>query len=64
MVRINGEEVSADNRILQNYLEDAGYSLKKIAVEVNGWIIPKAQYSAKVLMPGDSVEIVHFVGGG
>lgn len=64
MVRINGEDVLADNQSLKNYLEDNGYRLSQIAVEVNGYIVPKAQYEETVLMPGDTVEIVRFVGGG
>lgn len=64
MVRINGEEVAADNRILLEYLNENEYAPEKIAVELNGYIVPKAQYAATALMPGDSLEIVWFVGGG
>ncbi len=34
-----------------------------MAVERNGDIVPKAQYSATTLADGDVVEIVRFVGG-
>lgn len=64
MVRVNGENVAADNLTLKEYLDNNGYRINRIAVEVNGDIVPKAQYSERVLMPGDTVEIVNFVGGG
>ena len=40
------------------------YDPKRIAVERNGDIVPKAQYPDTVLEDGDSVEVVSFVGGG
>lgn len=36
----------------------------RIAVEINRTIVPKAEWPEVVLKPGDSVEIVNFVGGG
>ena len=35
-----------------------------IAVEVNGRIIKKDEYSSTQLNDGDKVEVVNFVGGG
>ena len=64
MVRINGENVDTDGVTLHEYLVNNGYNLKRIAVEMNGNIVPKAAYSDVVLNSGDSIEIVSFVGGG
>ena len=36
----------------------------RIAVEINGHIVPKSKYDTTVLNDGDTVEIVGFVGGG
>jgi sulfur carrier protein len=36
----------------------------RVAVEINRIIIPKAEWNVVVLRPGDTVEIVNFVGGG
>jgi sulfur carrier protein len=36
----------------------------RVAVEINQVVIPKADWDAVVLQPGDTVEIVNFVGGG
>ena len=37
---------------------------RRIAVEVNVQIVPRATYAQTVLHEGDRVEIIHFVGGG
>ena len=37
---------------------------KKVAIELNGIIIHKANYKKKYLKDRDKVEIVHFIGGG
>ena len=37
---------------------------RRVAVEVNGAIVPRPQHAATVLRPGDRVEIVHALGGG
>jgi thiamine biosynthesis protein ThiS len=41
-----------------------GLGPRRIAVEVNRAIVPRAQYPATVLCDGDTIEIIHFVGGG
>lgn len=64
MVKINGNDEAAAGRTLADYLESAGYDQKRIAVEKNGEIVPKAQYAQTVLQDGDSIEVVSFVGGG
>lgn len=64
MIRINGEEKNAAGKVLQDYLEENQYPLKRIAVERNGGIVPKAKYGETVLCDGDKIEIVSFVGGG
>jgi sulfur carrier protein len=35
-----------------------------VAVERNREVVPRAEHQATVLAPDDTVEIVHFVGGG
>lgn len=64
MVTINGEKTAADGKTVAEYLAAAGYDPLRVAVERNGDIVPKAQYSATTLADGDVVEIVRFVGGG
>ena len=64
MVKINGEELNIAGKTVAEYLRATNYDPKRIAVERNGDIVPKAQYTEIVLQDGDSVEIVSFVGGG
>lgn len=64
MVKINGEKVNIAGKTVAEYLATTSYDPKRIAVECNGDIVPKAQYNETVLNDGDSVEIVSFVGGG
>ncbi len=64
MVKINGKEFSIAGKILAEWLDSAGYDQKRIAVERNGEIVPKASYGETVLFDGDIIEVVSFVGGG
>ena len=64
MVKVNGEEKNIAGKTIAEYLSTTNYDIKRIATELNGDIVPKAQYVETVLKNGDSVEIVSFVGGG
>jgi len=64
LICINGEKIEKAEILLSAYLEENGINPQRIAVELNGEILPKAQYSNTVLKDGDIVEIVNFVGGG
>ena len=59
-MKVNGNTVSAtEGMTVRTLLEQEGYP-----VEVNGAIVPKAQYDTFALHDADAVEIVCFVGGG
>ncbi len=65
MVLLNGVEtvVPGDGSIYA--LLDAHALLsKRLAVELNGEIVPRTAWSSCTLMIGDRVEIVHAIGGG
>lgn len=64
MIKINGEELNVAEKNVAEYLTESGYDIKRVAVELNGDILPKSQYSDTILKEDDSVEIVSFVGGG
>ena len=64
MVKVNGELKDIAGKTIAEYLATTNYDPKRIAVERNGNIVPKAQYSETVLQDGDSIEVVSFVGGG
>ena len=64
MVKVNGTELDIAGKTLTEYLATTNYDMKRIAIERNGDIVPKAAYAETVLADGDSIEIVSFVGGG
>ncbi len=65
MVKVNGEEkYGYDNVSVADMVEKEGYSITRIAVEVNGNIVSKKNYNEILLHSGDVVEVVSFVGGG
>jgi sulfur carrier protein len=63
-ITTNGETVSTQPLTVQEYLTSLGIDPRRVAVELNRDILPKAQYESTMLKEGDSLEIVHFVGGG
>ena len=63
-ITANGEAVSIPPLTVQEYLVSLGIDPRRVAVELNLDILPKAQYPTTMLKEGDSLEIVHFVGGG
>ena len=64
MVKVNGDNMDIAGKTLLEYLSTTNYDPKRIAVERNKDIVPRAEYDKVVLMDGDSIEIVSFVGGG
>lgn len=64
MVRINGIEYDAAGQTVMQHLQATGYDPKRVAVELNGDIVPKAQYDSVAFADGDTAEVVSFVGGG
>ena len=64
-MRVNGKQVELKERLtLEKFLESNGYALTKVAVELNGKIVPRKEYAATILEDTDALEIVCFVGGG
>lgn len=65
MITVNGKELVLDTPIsVADYLAQNNYQIKRIAVEMNGNILPKYSYSDTMLKDGDRLEVVSFVGGG
>jgi sulfur carrier protein len=64
-VRLNGElREIPDGTTVAGLLGILGVKASRVAVEVNEIVVAKARYEERKLGPGDSVEIVAFVGGG
>ena len=64
MVKVNGNQTDYDGKTISEILDILKYDPKRVAVELNENILPKAKYGDTVLKDGDKVEIVGFVGGG
>ena len=64
-MRVNGKQVELkESLVLDKFLESNGYALTKVAVELNGKIVPRKEYAVTILQDTDALEIVCFVGGG
>ena len=65
MIIVNGEEFEIDSRSsVAKLVEERGLDRSRVAVELNGEIVPRGTFDDTLLHDGDKVEIVHFVGGG
>lgn len=64
-MKVNGEQEKLKERAtLEVFLISKGYALTKVAVELNGKIVPRTEYASTILQDTDALEIVCFVGGG
>ena len=64
-MKINGKPVSyIESETLRACLERLGFDPARVAVERNGAIVPKGDFSALCLAEEDVLEVVSFVGGG
>ncbi|MBL8933427.1 MAG: sulfur carrier protein ThiS [Archangium sp.] len=64
-VVINGEPREiADGVTITALLTTLGIDLRRVAVELNEQVVPKARHPETALAPNDRLEIVTFVGGG
>jgi thiazole synthase len=64
-ITVNGESrrIDAASRVV-DLIAALDLDPARVAVERNLAIVPKSAYAAEALADGDSIEIVHFVGGG
>jgi len=64
-VFLNGKKVNVGNNLTaEQLLVCIGYQDKRIALEINEQIIPKSEYSNKIIVQNDKIEIIKAVGGG
>lgn len=62
---LNGEPFPLNEPVsLAEVLAAAGFALNKVAVLLNGKIVPKEKLAQTMAAEGDAVEVVSFVGGG
>jgi len=61
---VNGNAYRFSRETLADLIEDMRLSGRRIAVEVNQVIVPRSEHGEYRLAEGDTVEIVHAIGGG
>ena len=64
-IRVNGEKRALPGgATVRDLIELLGFGQKRVAVERNMAVVPRADYDQTRLAAGDVLEIVSFVGGG
>jgi sulfur carrier protein len=64
-IHLNGEpRTLAAAATIADLLRIEGLADRRVAVEVNGAIVPRGAHAAHALADGDRVEVVHALGGG
>ena len=64
-IHLNGEPRALDSgTTIADLLDAEGLAQRRVAVEVNGEIVPRGRHGDHPLHDGDKVEIVHALGGG
>ena len=64
-LRLNGENRAFDAPLsVDALLAETRLDTRKVAVERNQEIVRRSAYASTQLASGDSLEIVHFIGGG
>ena len=64
-IQLNGKKISINtNFSVRDLIKKYKLKEQKIAIELNGVILPKQNYIKKKLKNNDKIEIVQFIGGG
>ena len=61
---VNGESRRTSAATIAQLVSELELKPEKVAVELNGAIVPRSTLAGAALADGDVLEIVHFVGGG
>lgn len=64
-IEVNGDSREIEAGLtLRALLASLEMTKGRLAVEINGEIVPRGEYESHRLCDGDRVEIVHAIGGG
>ena len=64
-IKVNGKvKPISDNYSLSDLVKNLKIPIKKVAIELNQEIIDKKKINKISLKKNDTIEIVHFIGGG
>ena len=64
-IQLNGEPYELPDPVtVATLLARLEIDARRVAVELNEWVVKKAAYGETLVRDGDAVEVVTFVGGG
>jgi sulfur carrier protein len=64
-ITVNGENKTVETGLsLAQLVAQMGLTTGRLASEVNGDVVRRADYAARILVEGDRIEIVQMIGGG
>ncbi|MBK8871510.1 MAG: sulfur carrier protein ThiS [Elusimicrobia bacterium] len=64
-ITVNGETKTLESGLtLAQLVTQMGLTTGRLASEVNGDVVRRADYATRVLADGDRIEIVQMIGGG
>jgi sulfur carrier protein len=64
-IQLNGKKVEIQRNLsIKDLIKKYRLKENKIAIELNGTILPKDHYKNKKVKNNDKIEIVQFIGGG
>ncbi|HLU60854.1 MAG TPA: sulfur carrier protein ThiS [Gammaproteobacteria bacterium] len=62
---VNGQPMEIrEGMTVSELVETLGLAGRRIAVELNGEIVPRSRHEQQRVTAGDQLEIVHAIGGG
>ncbi len=62
---LNGElRIVSEKLTAQQLLQELGIAEQRLALEINQEIIPRSTLTERIIQAGDTVEIIHAIGGG
>jgi sulfur carrier protein len=65
LIQLNGEPYELPDPVtVATLLARLEIDARRVAVELNEWVVKKAAYGETLVNEGDAVEVVNFVGGG
>jgi thiamine biosynthesis protein ThiS len=64
-IMVNGERRDLNSELdLAGLLSHFSLPEKRVAIELNGRVVSRADWPQTIVGEGDRIEVVHFVGGG
>jgi sulfur carrier protein len=64
-ITVNGRNVEIESPMtVEQVLDTVDVPPNYLAVEVNADVVPREQYTTRIVGPNDEVEVVTLVGGG